>query len=363
MKKKYRRITDDRFKTDFHKVFGTLKAVAQGFCPVEELDLPVKEIDPIKWTAPARMDLALTYRCNNNCGYCYAGGPKETKELSSWQWQEILANLWQIGIPQVVFTGGEPTLRGDLVELVYFARQFVTGLVTNGRYLSLLANDLMKASLDYVQVSLEAPSPNIHDKMVCAEGAWQETVFGIEEALEAGLYVTTNTTLTRENIAYFPDLLQFGKKLGLKTMACNSIICSGKGPSVLEEKGLSPAELKKALIEAKEIAQEIGIDLQWYSPSCYLELDPTELGLGIKECSAAQYNMTIEPDGSVIPCQSWIHEKCGNIMTDSWTKIWNNPVCIALREHKNIKEQCKNCQHLAICGGGCPLERFKKEAR
>jgi MoaA/NifB/PqqE/SkfB family radical SAM enzyme len=92
-----------------------------------------------------------------------------------------------------LITGGEPTLRTDLVELILEAEQFVTGLVTNGRKLSLFASELHDVSLDHIQVSLEASDSAVHDKMVGASGAWRETVTGIEAALAAGLYVTTNT--------------------------------------------------------------------------------------------------------------------------------------------------------------------------
>jgi len=107
-----------------------------------------------------------------------------------------------------------------------------------------IASDLHDVSLDHTQVSLEASDPAVHDKMVGADGACRETVNGIEAALAAGLYVTTNTTLTKENSAVFPDLLRFGKQLGLKTMGCNSLICSGKGPTKIKQDGLSIEELK-----------------------------------------------------------------------------------------------------------------------
>ena len=121
------------------------------------------------------MDLAITYRCNNNCYFCYTGGPQKRPELTTADWKKALDKIWDSGIPQVVFTGGEPTLREDLVELVDHAQEFVTGLITNGRKLAQLAPDLKRVSLDYVQVSLESHRPEIHDKMVGVAGAWNET--------------------------------------------------------------------------------------------------------------------------------------------------------------------------------------------
>jgi radical SAM protein with 4Fe4S-binding SPASM domain len=350
-------VSEEMLKEDINKVFATYLNVAKGQCPTIDLGLPVTDIKAEDWTAPSRMDLALTYRCQNSCSFCYCDGPRTTQELKTDQWKKIIANLWQIGVPNILFTGGEPTLRADLVELILEAEQFVTGLVTNGRNLSVIASELHDASLDYIQVSLEAGEPAVHDAMVGASGAWRETVKGIEAALAAGHYVTTNTTLTKENAPIFPDMLRFGKQLGLKTMGCNSLICSGKGPTKIKQDGLSTEELKVVLSRALVVARELGIELVWYTPTCYNDLNPIKMGFGIKGCSAAQYNMTIEPDGRVIPCQSWIHEGCGNILTDNWETIWKNPICLALRDKTRVsRRECADCQYWNECGGGCPLE-------
>lgn len=356
----YPKVPKDQIKSDFEAIYATLMGIARGACPVEDLNLGVQEINPATWAAPSRIDLALTYRCNNRCNFCYAGGSRDVKELSTSEWKEIIDRLWKIGIPHVTFTGGEATCRKDLAELVSYAKEFVTGLITNGRMLSHCAKDLRLASLDYVQVSLESSEKEIHDKMVGVSGAWDETLQGIRAAMENQLEVVTNTTLTQQNCENFPDLIRFGKKLGLKTMACNALICSGKGLKAKQENGLDETKLEEVLLKAQAVAKEVGIDLQWYSPTCYNRLNPIKLAFGIKACSAAQYNMTIEPNGSVIPCQSWIHENVGNILTDEWEEIWEHPICVKLRDGGYAKEnaECSKCQHIQVCGGGCPLENL-----
>jgi len=343
---------------DFDTIYGSIQEVAKGSCPLVEMELGSRETDPRQWTAPPRMDLALTYRCNNNCQFCYTGGPRQMPELSTAQWKAALDKIWDSGIPQVVFTGGEPTLRDDLVELVDHAQQFVTGLVTNGRRLEALAPDLQRVSLDYVQVSLEAASAALHDQMVGAAGAWQETMNGIRKAVKAGLEVITNTTLTRRNLAGFPDLIRQGPELGLKVMACNTLICSGRGTCSKQEQGLSMPELKEGLARAQEVAAQAGIRLEWYTPTCYKQFNPLEAGFGIKACSAAQYNMTVEPDGAVIPCQSWFKDRLGNILNDDWAAIWQHPVAVDIRNKKyaESKEECRKCEMFDPCFGGCPLE-------
>ena len=329
-----------------------------GSCPVSDVKLDTRAVNPQKWTAPPRMDLALTYRCNNNCYFCYTGGPQRVTELDTAGWKRAMDKLWDNGVPQVVFTGGEPTLREDLVELVDHAKEFVTGLITNGRKLPGLAADLQRVDLDYVQVSLESGSAQIHDHMVGVESAWKETTAGISAGLKSGLEVITNTTLTKDNIDTFSETIAFGASLGLKTMASNTLLCSGRGTCSRQSEGVPVEQLKAAIAKAQEAAHKAGVRLEWYSPTCYKQFNPIEFGFGPKSCSAAMYNMTIEPDGAVIPCQSWLKEKTGNILTDPWEQIWNNPVNVSLRDKKYLKdrEECRECEYLAECCGGCPLE-------
>jgi radical SAM protein with 4Fe4S-binding SPASM domain len=354
-----RRVTRGRIGADLDRIFGMMMAVAEGGCPVEA-GLDMRLIPQEQWAAPARMDLALTYRCNLNCGHCYTGGPRETAEMDTDTWRRVLETLWSIGVPQVVFTGGEATLRDDLAVLVGQAEEFVTGLVTNGVLLHELAEPLRDANLDYVQVTLESHLAAIHDQMTGSDegGAFDRTVAGIRQAVALGMEVVTNTTLTSLNADRFVDTLRFGKELGLRTMACNGLICSGRGVAAKRNDPLSLDRLKSVLCEASAAARELGIELQWYTPTCYHELNPLELGFGAKRCSAASQNMTIQPDGTVLPCQSW-PDSVGHILEDRWDAIWNHPICRDLRSGRLAKldERCAMCDQITVCGGGCPLER------
>ena len=93
-----------------------------GLCPIHDLDLEVIAPFSAHPAAPYRMDLALTYRCNNDCAHCYNARPRDYPELSTAEWKAIIDRLWQCGIPHLVFTGGEPTLRQDLPELIQHAQ-------------------------------------------------------------------------------------------------------------------------------------------------------------------------------------------------------------------------------------------------
>jgi len=348
-------------RRDHEQFLYTVNTLAktEKVCPISYLG--VERIDPFSrsHTAPIRMDLALTFRCQNDCLHCYAGGPRETPELSTSDWIKAMQKVKDAAIFVVTFTGGEPTLRDDLAELVRYTQEngLVSGLVTNGRRLSDkgYVQTLSDAGLDFVQITLESHLPEVHDKMTCAPGSWAQTVQGIKNVLSSQIYVSTNTTLTSLNVDHALQTLEFARELGVKDFSCNSLIYSGRGISSSESLALPMEKLKATLSALKDRSEELGMNFTWFTPTRYCELNPVNMGLGIKSCSAALLNMCIGPNGDVYPCQSYF-KPVGNILFDSWEEIWNHPLCVELRGRKYAPEECKGCSDLQLCGAGCPLE-------
>jgi len=340
-----------RFSSDFAEI------IRPDVCPVCALDeLEITPPFSARPTAPYRMDLALTYRCNNECSHCYNGRARNYPEISTDHWKQIIDRVWDLGIPHIVFTGGEPTLRDDLPELVAHAESNgqITGLNTNARRLQDrdFLEALVDAGLDHVQVTVESHIPEIHDCMVSRKGAWNQTILGLRNVLNTPLYVMTNTTLLSQNKPHLSETLDFLATEGVPTVGLNALIYSGSGLTV--GTGLREAVLPPLLDLAREKTGENNQRLIWYTPTQYCQFNPTQLELGVKGCTAALYNMCVEPDGGVIPCQSYYHQ-LGNLLNDSWDSIWNHELAIKLRERAYIAEECKGCDLLPECGGGCPL--------
>ncbi len=352
------RVPKEQAKQDYDEMSHQLEDLLSpnGSCPICQMELETLAPFSKEPSAPYRMDLALTYRCNNNCAHCYNARPRSGPEMTTAQWKAVIDRLWDLRIPHIVFTGGEPTLRSDLPELIAYAegKGQITGLNTNGRKLSDPAylQQLVDAGLDHVQITLESHLPEIHDEMVLARGAWQETVAGVRNAVASKLYVMTNTTMLQVNADTIPETLDFLAELKVPTVGLNALIYSGKGRTV--NTGLDESHLPALLKIARASVERHGQKLIWYTPTQYCNFDPQQLDLGVKGCTAALYNMCTEPDGSVIPCQSY-YSSLGNILTDSWDSIWNHKLSVRLRERQNLPEACQGCQFLAECGGGCPL--------
>ena len=340
---------------DLELMLRSLVAIAQG----REPDVAVGALTlgeyADKMSAPHRMDLMVSamtrggaWHCNQKCLHCYAAGQPmgESRELTTAEWKDVLARLRAANIPQVTFTGGEPTLRGDLVELVDAAQWFVTRLNTNGRLLTpQLCRALAEASLDSVQVTLHAADAEAHNALVGAPG-FDETVRGIRNAVDAGLIVSVNTPLCSLNRDYAATL-RFAAALGVRYATCSGLIPSG-GAEGAESRAtrLSAEELTEILQSAVAAAHELSMELDFTSPGWLPEQTLRALGLHlIPSCGACLSNMAVAPDGTVIPCQSWLGGTAlGNILTDYWDNIWQSQRCAAIRAKSAKMEQL--CQLL-----------------
>ena len=346
-------------RTDLGTVRGQLEELIRpdGACPIHELGLETIMPFSARPTAPYRLDLALTYRCNNDCAHCYNVEGRDLEELSTDNWKRVLDKAWELGIPHIIFTGGEPTLREDLPELIAHAERNgqITGLNTNARRLSdaHYVEKLVAAGLDHVQITVESSEAEIHDRMVRAKGAFPQTVKGLRNVLASPMYVMTNTTMLRTNVNTIPATLDFLAETGVPTVGLNALIYSGRGSEV--GTGLPESELTPLLEVARQKTEAHGQRLIWYTPTQYCNFDPMALDLGVKGCTAALYNMCVEPDGSVLPCQSYYHP-LGNLLADDWDSVWNHELAVRLRERKGLPQKCDGCALLTECGGGCPLQ-------
>lgn len=314
--------------------------------------------------APYKADLALSYGCNNACRHCYnERGRREMPSLDGARWREVLARLADIGIPYVIFTGGEPTLFGDLPGLIAEADRLglVSGMNTNGRRLAdeSFTRRLLRAGLSHAQITLLSARADVHNAMTGCR-SFDETVAGIRAALAAGLHTLTNTTLTRRNADGAEELVDFLHSLGLRTLAANGMIYSGDGCT--EDEALSEDELGPLVVRLRDRAAELGMRFLWYTPTAWCRLSPEELEVGPRRCNAAEYSICIEPSGDVLPCQSY-YVSAGNILRDPWERIWHSELFHRFRDRgtdprgAGLPQRCWHCADLGICGGGCPLER------
>jgi radical SAM protein with 4Fe4S-binding SPASM domain len=327
--------------------------VANGREPSEEIGALSLSEYAVNMRAPHRMDLMISslnkngsWNCNNKCLHCYAARQdlSYAGELSTEDWKKCIDKCRDAGIPQLTFTGGEPTLRADLIDLVEYSKWFVTRLNTNGICLtSELCSALCAASLDSVQVTLYSADPAVHNSLVGAE-SWELTVRGIKTAVGAGLNVSVNTPLCTLNADY-SKTLRFIKELGVCYVSCSGLIPAGNARNEASvSTQLDENELSGILKEAFNFCKTNNIDISFTSPGWLSEDRLREIGFKtIPSCGACLSNMAVAPDGTVIPCQSWLSEKgLGNLLSTSWREIWNSRQC---RENRGVSSRMeKRCQ-------------------
>ncbi|MEK6256958.1 MAG: SPASM domain-containing protein, partial [Chloroflexota bacterium] len=132
-------------------------------------------------------------------------------------------------------------------------------------------------------------------------------------------------------------------------------------PTAIHEEGM-PALLTRV----KGHADKLGMKFLWYTPTEYCRMSPVELEIGAKRCNAGEYSMCIEPNGDVLPCQSY-YVSAGNILHDPWDEVWGGELFRSFRDREldpvwsGLPEKCHECPDLPLCGGGCRIEREARD--
>ena len=358
VKKVFPLASGKRIRKDLETIMTTFKQVAYG----EEVTEPIGYMNIGDYaeymTAPHRMDVMVSamtkdskWHCNQKCLHCYAAGQTQAEEaeLSTEEWKEILKKLREIGVTQVTFTGGEPTMREDLFELIKEAKWFVSRLNTNGIKLTKeYCEGLREAEVDSIQITFYSDNEEIHNKLVGAP-RYKDTVAGIENAVAAGLNVSVNTPLCTLNKDYVRTL-EFLKEKGVMYVTCSGLITTGNAVTKESEAlQLTTDEIKAVLKDAAAYAYANGMEISFTSPGWIENEFFEENALSVPNCGACLSNMAITPGGNVVPCQSWLSgETLGNFLKDDWATIWNSDACKKRRDYSSLML------------GKCPLRRERQ---
>ena len=343
VKKVYPLVRRKRLRRDIYTIMETFRQVAAGEAPDTPIGyLTLGEYAP-KMRAPHRMDLMVSamtvdgrWHCNQNCVHCYAAGQEnaEEAERTTAQWKQILDRCRSACIPQVTFTGGEPTMRDDLPELVDYAKWFITRLNTNGiRLTPEYCQKLKEASLDSLQITFYSADEAIHNRLVGAD-RWRDTVAGIENALAAGISLSINTPLCTLNRDYVATLA-FLKDKGVRYVTCSGLITTGNAATPASESlQLTLEEIRSILRESVDFCYANGMEVNFTSPGWVSDDFCRELGIATPNCGACLSNMAVTPGGNVVPCQSWLSdEPLGSMLEDDWAAIWNGECCRQRRDY------------------------------
>ncbi len=224
-------------------------------------------------SAPYRLDCALTYRVNDEKGKNLAPLERVRRELLTNEWQTILKKAWDAGILHVVFTGGEPTLRPDLIDLVRYTEDLgmVTGLLTDGLRLTEKGylQALLQNGLDHIMILLDPVD----------EQSWE----AVRDTLTEDIFVTVHLTIHQQSDVVIHSQLEKLARMGVKSLSLT----------------VDNPELKAVLAEARQSAARLGLSLVWDLPVPYSSFNPVSLELAEDEefiRGAGKAWLFVEPD-------------------------------------------------------------------
>lgn len=352
--------------------------------------------------APFQVVWNVTRRCNLKCKHCYENaGLADPDELSTEQAIEVIDKLADAGVIILAFSGGEPTIRKDILKLIRHAH-------SRGLYIACATNALTfadrsvvkrfkKAGLEFAQISLDGLDPDTHDEFRGVKGAFSKTIQGIKNCVAEGLFVEVATTATHYNYREIPALIRYVDGLGVNWFMVYNFVPTGRGIDIIDQ-DLTPREREELLtilwsslkdkslkvnclstapqfarVGIQETEREMGISLTQVDGQCEQVVVPTHfynpsfsgklknLASFIGGCGAGRFYMAIEPNGDLYPCVFFPHEKevkTGNIYRDDFEDIWvNNHILHDCRDKDTLEGNCGGCVYRYYCGG-CRARSF-----
>lgn len=331
----------------------------------------------------------MTRRCNLRCVHCYAKATEtrdslEKEEMTTEQAKEMIRDLAGYGVPVLLFSGGEPLAREDLVELSAFAvkKKLRAVISTNGTLISReKARELKSVGLSYVGISLDG-GEQTHDSFRKAPGAFAKALEGIENCLKEDLKVGLRFTITRNNQGEIPLLFDLIRDMNIPRICFYHLVYSGRGSALMQE-ALSHQATRKSvdliLARTKELfasgkpKEVLTVDNHADGPYIYLRLlqeNPERAQKVLELLSFNEGNSSgrgigcISWDGKVHPDQFWREHSFGNVLERPFSEIWEDKsieLLAKLKEKKKyVSGRCQQCRFLDLCGGNF---RARAEAR
>jgi radical SAM protein with 4Fe4S-binding SPASM domain len=317
----------------------------------------------------------VTQRCNLACPHCYidGSGVAAAGELTTEEARDMVDDLAAMGVPVLLFSGGEPLLRRDIFELA--ARAASKGvrpvLSTNGILITDdVAQRLRDSGFQYAGISIDGIE-EYHDRFRAAAGACRRSWEGAERCLEHGVRSGIRFTLTRENAAQLPAVLDETVRRGVPRFCMYHLVYAGRGAALADQD--VPAPQKRAIIEwLADRARELGesrapleiITTDNHADGIYLWRRLMREGGDGEEvmrllrhhggCSAGRKFANVGPTGEVHPCQFWTHMSLGNIRERPFSEIWSDTRGL-IGELRNRSQRlggrCGRCRFQEVCGG------------
>ncbi|MEA3416910.1 MAG: 12,18-didecarboxysiroheme deacetylase [Thermodesulfobacteriota bacterium] len=319
----------------------------------------------------------ITRRCNLKCVHCYAQAKDLSfkNELSTKEGKVLLDDLAQFGVPVILFSGGEPTIRKDLPELAAYAisKGMRAVISTNGTLISQkMAGILKDIGLSYVGISVDGME-EINDRFRGVKGAFNAALKGIKNCKDAGIKVGLRFTINKFNVNEIQNIFNLLEDMDIPRACFYHLVYAGRGTNLIKE-DLSHDEtrstvdlimdLTKRLHDRGKSTEILTVDNHADGPYLYLRLlkeNPARAKEVLELLKMNEGNSSgigigcVSWDGEVYSDQFWRHYSFGNIKDRPFSEIWTDtsePLMKKLKEKKkHVTGRCSTCRWLDICAG------------
>jgi len=310
---------------------------------------------------PRLLALELTRRCRFNCRHCRANAERTAgqDELTTEQWRKILESVASYEKCVVILTGGEPTERGDLIELVEYSRQLglravmaTCGYAINDTSLAALKS----AGVQALSFSLDGATAETHDAFRRTPGAFDIVIRAAEATRRAGLRFQINTTITRTNLAEVPAIAELARQLGAAVFNPFILVPTGRGDKIREEI-LEPSQYATLLGDLLALRNDSPIELR---VTCgpqyarlYREANLQQPLVQISGCMGGRGFGFISHRGDIQTC-GFLDISAGNLVENGYdfAAIWDKSTFLnEIRDVASYKGKCGSCAYARVCGG------------
>ncbi|HVA87584.1 MAG TPA: TIGR04053 family radical SAM/SPASM domain-containing protein, partial [Candidatus Saccharimonadales bacterium] len=320
--------------------------------------------------APMLVYWEMTNACGLACRHCRASANPErsTTELTTDEGRRLLDDITGFGrpYPHVVFTGGDPLLRPDLVELVEAATArgigcslapAATGLLTQA------ALDRLKAGgVQNISLSIDGSSAEIHDAFRGVVGTFETTLESARIARRSGLPIQVNTLITDETLADLPAIYDLMTTLDIMRWSLFYLISVGRGSALRE---VSPAQSERLNRWLFDLARTAPFQVKTTEAMHYRRLAIRAMradgmddeaiaktsvgrGFGIRDGNGIVF---VNHDGAVYP-SGFLPIPAGNVRQANLVELYrSHPLFASLRNPAVFKGRCGRCEYARICGG------------
>ncbi len=319
----------------------------------------------------------VTRRCNLKCVHCYSHSEDRdySGELTYEQGVELLDDLSSFGVPVILFSGGEPLIRPDLLDLMRHAtsRGMRAVISTNGTLIDTrMARSLKEVGLSYVGISLDGLQKT-HDEFRRIPGTYARVMRAINNCKEQGLKVGLRFTINKRNFEEIPGVFDLVESEKIPRICFYHLVYAGRGADLIEE-DLSHQETREVvntIIDRTKRLHDIGMPVEVLTvdnhadgPFLYLRMLEENPDGALQVLQLLQMNEgnnsgrgigCVSWNGDVHPDQFWRHLTLGNVLQKPFSQIWTDQENEFLMKLKNKKAhvtgRCSKCKWLNICGG------------